>query len=84
MFLNGWTDMEKMEKWLKVTEADFLETVHWNWLKLLGHVAIIPIQFPIKWFFKWMHGFQVRAKTNSVLCIFASRHSAVLLHGKKN
>ena len=56
--------MEKMQKRLKVMEADFLETVHWNWLKLLGHVAIIPIQLPIKQFFKWMHGFQVREKTN--------------------
>jgi len=76
--------MEKMQKWLMVMEADFLEIVHQNWLKLLRHVSITLLQFPIKRFFKWMHGFQVRAKTNSVLGIFASRHYAVLLHGKKN
>ena len=77
-------DMEKMQKWLMVMEADFLETVYWNWLKLLKHVAITPVQFPVKWFFKWMHGFQVMEETNSVLGIFASRHFAVLLHGMKN
>ena len=76
--------MEKMQKWLMVMEADFLETVHRNGLKLLGHVAIIPIQFLVKRFIKWMHGFQVRAKTNFVLGIFASRHFAVMLHRKKN
>jgi len=73
-----------MQKWLMVMEADFLETVHQNSLKLLRHVAITLVQFPIKWFFKWMHGFQVREKTNSVLGIFASRHFAFLLHGMKN
>ena len=76
--------MEKMKKWLKVMEDDFLETVHRNWLKLLRHVSITLVQFPIKRFFKLMHGFQVRAKRNSVLGIFASRHFAVLLHGKKS
>ena len=40
--------MGKMQKWLKLMEVDFLETVNWNWLKLLGHVAIIPIQLPMK------------------------------------
>jgi len=35
--------MEKMQKWLMVMEADFLETMHWNWLKLLKHVAITPV-----------------------------------------
>lgn len=65
--------MDKMQKWLMVMEADSLETVHWNWLKLLKHVAIGLVQFPIKWFFKWMHGFQVVAKTNLALRIFASR-----------
>jgi len=39
--------MEKMQKWLTVMEADFLETVRWNWVKLLGHVAIVPIQPPL-------------------------------------
>jgi len=57
-------DMEKMQKWLTVMEADFLETVHRNWLKLLKHVAIIPLQLPVKRFCKWMHGFQVMGKTN--------------------
>jgi len=70
--------MEKMKKWLKVMEAGFLETVHRNWLKLLGHVSIIPVQFPVKRFFKWMHGFQVREKKlfyvfflQSILQVFA-------------
>ena len=72
-------DMEKLQKWLMEMEANFLETVHRNWLKILRHV-----QFHIKRFFKWMHGFQVMAKTNFVLGIFASRHFAFLLHGMKN
>ena len=76
--------MEKMKKWLKVMKADFLEIVHWNWLKLLGHVAIIPIQLPIKKSFKWMYGFQVREKQISALCIFVSEHSAVLWIVRKN
>jgi len=62
--------MEKMKKWLKVMEVDFLETMHWNWLKLLGNVAIIPIQLPIKEFFKWMHDFQAREKNIFVLYVF--------------
>ena len=75
--------MEKMQKWLMVMEVDFLETVHRNRLKLLKHVAITLVQFPIKWFVKWMHGFQVMAKTNFVLWIFASRHFAcVCMEGK--
>jgi len=73
--------MEKMQKWLMVMEADFLETVHRNFMKLLRHVVIKLVQFPIKRFFKWMHGFQVMAKTNSALCVFASRHFAFWLHG---
>jgi len=76
--------MEKMQKWLKVMEASFLETVYQNWLKLLRHVSIIPVQFPMKWFFKWMHCFQVRAKTNYVLCIFFFKAFCKFLHGKKN
>ena len=56
--------MEKMRKWLMVMEADSLETVHQKWLKLLKHAAITFVQFPIKWFVKWMHGFEVMAKTN--------------------
>jgi len=76
--------MEKMQKWLKVMEASFLETVHRNGLKLLGRIAIISIQFPIKQILKWMHGFQVRAKTNSVLCIFFFKAFYKFLHGKKN
>jgi len=75
--------MEKTQQWLMVMEADFLETVHRNWLKLLKPVAITLVQFPIKWFVKWMHGFQVMAKTNSVLGIFASRLFAnVCMEGK--
>ena len=55
--------------------------IGWNYLgRLLSPICI----FPVKQFFKWMHGFQVRAKTNSVLGIFALRHSAVLLHGRKS
>ena len=76
--------MEKMQKWLMVMEADFLETVHRNGMKLLEHVAILPIQFLVKQLFKWMHGFQVMAKTNFVLCIFASRLFAILMHGMTN
>ena len=75
--------MEKMQKWLMVMEADFLETVHRNGMKLLRHVFITLVHFPIKRFFKWMYGFQVMAKTNSVLCVFASRHFAFLLRGMK-
>ena len=64
-------------------EADSLETVHQNCMKLLRHVVITLIQFPIKWFVKWMHGFQVMEKTNFVLWIFASRHFAcVCMEGK--
>ena len=51
-----------MQKWLMVMEADSLETVHQNGMKLLEHVAITLVQFPINWFFKWMHGFHVMAK----------------------
>ena len=76
--------MEKMQKWLMVMEDDFLETVHRNGMKLLEHVAILPIQFFVKPFFKWMHGFHVRVKTNFVLGIFASRHFAFLSHDMKN
>lgn len=76
--------MEKMKKWLMVMEADFLETVHWNGLKLLKHVAINLVQFSIKRFVKWMHGFQVMAKTNFVLCIFASRLFANFCMVKNN
>jgi len=65
--------MEKIQKWLMVMEADFLETMQRNWLKLLEHGVITLVQFPIKRFVKWMHGFQVMAKTNFVLCLFASR-----------
>ena len=54
-------------------EADFLETMHRNGMNLLRHVFITLIQFPIKRFVKWMHGFQVMAKTNLALGIFASR-----------
>ena len=78
------SNLKKLHEWMEWWEVDFLETMHRNWLKLLRHVSITPIWFPIKWFFKWMHGFQVRAKTNYVLGIFALRHSAVLLHGTKN
>ena len=75
--------MEKMQKWLMVMEADFLETVHRNCMKLLRHVVINLVQFPIKRFVKWMHGFQVMAKTNFVLGIFASRPFAcVCMEGK--
>jgi len=33
-------------------EANFLEIVQRNWLKLLKHVSITLVQFPIKLFFK--------------------------------
>lgn len=68
--------MEKIQKWLMVMEANSLETMHQNGMKLLRHVFITLVQFPIKRFVKWMHGYQVMAKTNFVLWIFASRHFA--------
>ena len=68
--------MEKMQKWLMVMEADFLKNMHRNCMKLLRHVVINLVQFPIKRFVKWMHGFQVMAKSNFVLCIFSSKHFA--------
>ena len=68
---------------MMVMEADFLETVHQNDMKLLRHVVITLVQFPIKRFVKWMHGFQVMAKTNFVLCLFASRlFASVCMEGK--
>ena len=33
----------KCKNKLMVKEANFLETVHWNWLKMLRHVAITPL-----------------------------------------
>lgn len=45
-------------------EVNFLEIVHWNLLKFLGHVTIIHMHLPIKKVFKWMHGFQVMQKIN--------------------
>ena len=75
--------MEKMQKWLKVMEVDFLETVHWNWLKLLGNVDIIPIQLPIEQFFIWMYGFQVREKTNFCSMYFCFKAFYSFLHSKK-
>ena len=68
--------MEKMQKWLMVMEADFLETVHRNCMKLLRHVVIDLVQSPIKWFFKWMHGSQVMAKQIMLYVFLASRHFA--------
>ena len=73
--------MEKMQKWLMVMEADFLETVHRNCMKLLRHVVIDLAQSPIKWFVKWMHGSQVMAKTNYALCVFGFKAFCMCLHG---
>ena len=73
--------MEKMQKWLMVMEADFLETVHRNYMKLLRHVVIDLVQSPIKNFVKWMHGSQVMAKTNSALCVFGFKAFCMCLHG---
>jgi len=77
-------NMEKMKNWLKVMEVDFLETMHQNWLTLLRHVAIILIQLPIKLFYKWMHGFHVREKTNFSTMYFCFPAFYSFLHGKKN
>jgi len=49
-------------KWMKVREANLLETVLWNWLKLLGHVTIIHMHLPMKQVFKWIHGYGENAK----------------------
>ena len=62
--------MEKMQKWLMVMEVDSLETVHRNGMKLLEHVSILPMQFPVKQLFKWMHGFQVMEKKKILLYVF--------------
>lgn len=60
-----------MQKWLKVLEANFLVTVHWNLLKLLEHVTIIYMQLPLKQLGKWMHGFQVmEKKIKNLLYVF--------------
>jgi len=57
-------DIEKMQKSLKVMEINFLETMHWNSLKLLEHVTIIHMHLPVKHLGQWMHGCQVMEKTN--------------------
>jgi len=51
-----------MQKWLKVMGANFLETLHWNLLKLLKHVTIIHMRPTLKQIGKWIHGFDVIAK----------------------
>jgi len=56
--------IQKIKKWLKVMQVDFMETVHWNLLKLLEHVTIIHVHLPLKWIDKWMHGFQFMERTN--------------------
>jgi len=33
-------------------EANFLETIHWNFLKFLGHANIIHMHLPMKQRFK--------------------------------
>ena len=43
-------------------EVDFLETVQWNFLKLLGHVTIIHIHLPMKHIFQWMHRYRENVK----------------------
>ena len=43
-------------------EVDFFETVHWNLLRLLGHVTIIHMHLPMKQIFKWMYGYLENAK----------------------
>ena len=42
--------------------ANFLETLHWNLLKLLKHVTIIHMRPTLKQIGKWIHGFDVIAK----------------------
>ena len=80
-FLNGCTDIEKMKKCLKVMEANFLETMHWNFLKLIKHVTIIHMHLPLKHLSKWMLVFKLWKKWISALCIFVScsktKHLAV-------
>ena len=43
-------------------EANFLETMHWNLLKFLGHVTIIHMHLPMKQNFKWMYRYQENSK----------------------
>ena len=43
-------------------EANFLETVHRNWLKLLGQVTITYMRLPMKQVLKLMLGYGENAK----------------------
>ena len=52
----------KNGKSLKVMEVNFLEIMHWNWLKLLGHVTMIHMHLPMKQDFKWMQEYGENAK----------------------
>jgi len=54
---------------MKVMKVDFLETMHWNFLKFLENVTIIHMHLPLKKVGKWMHGFQVMEKKQISLCI---------------
>ena len=60
--INGCTDFEKNGKWLKISEINFLETVHQNWLKLLGKVTINHMHLPMKQVLKRMHRYGENGK----------------------
>lgn len=55
-------------------EVDFLEPMHYNLLKLLGHFIIIHMHLPLKQLGKQMHGFQ-----NMIKLVFCSIYFCFLL-----
>jgi len=65
--------MEKMKKWLTVMEVDFLETMYQNLMKLLGHVAIVPIQPPCNSFANGCMVFKLGKKQIMFYVFFSSK-----------